>query len=176
MNRLCGLSLILTLLLLGSACSQKNKMDKQITALENEIFSDQEQSVNMEKTAQLVDAYVAFADSYPSDTEAPEHLFNAGNVAMNLLDPEKAITLFDRIMKSYPEFEKIPHCLFLKAFIYENQLNQLGSAEMLYREFLQKYPDHEFTDDAEMSLKNLGKTPEELLEQFQMAATKDDTL
>jgi len=44
---------------------------------------------------------------------------------------------------------------------------------MLYREFLQKYPNHEFADDAELSLKNLGKTPEELLEQFQKTATGD---
>ncbi len=175
MNRLFCLRLFLGIMFLGSSCSEKNKMEKQIATLEKEIFSETEQSVNLDKTAQLVDTYVAFADTWPSEEKAPEYLFNAGNVAMNLLDPEKAITLFDRIMKSYPAYEKIPQCLFLKAFIFENQLNQLGKAEMLYREFLQNYPDHEFADDAELSLKNLGKTPEELLQQFEMTTTMDST-
>ncbi len=175
MNRILCLSLLLAFTFLGTSCSRKNKMEKQITGLEREIFSDTEQSVDLDKTAQLVDAYIAFADAYPENGKTPEYLFNAGNVAMNLLDPEKAITLFDRIMTSYPAYEKIPQCLFLKAFIYENQLNQLGKAEMLYREFLEKYPVHEFADDAELSLKNLGKSPEELLDQFQMATTNDST-
>lgn len=175
MNRIFCLSLMLALMVLGTSCSRENKMEKQIQGLEKEIFSDQEQSVDLDKTAKLVDTYIAYADAYPQNRKAPEYLFNAGNVAMNLLDPQKAITLFDRIMTSYPDYEKIPHCLFLKAFIYENQLNQLGKAEMLYREFLEKHPGHEFADDAELSLKNLGKSPEELLDQFQMTTTSDNT-
>ena len=173
MNRMTYTGLMIMFVLLASSCSEKNKLEKQIASLEKDIFSVTDQTINTEKTAQLVDTYVAFADTYPQDKKAAEYLFNAGNVTMNLLDPKKAIAIFNRIMQSYPDFEKIPHCLFLKAFIYENQLNQLGQAEMLYREFLQKYPGHEFADDAELSLKNLGKTPEELLEQFQKPTTGD---
>ncbi|HOW26373.1 MAG TPA: tetratricopeptide repeat protein [Bacteroidales bacterium] len=173
MKRLAFSGLIMVLIVMATSCSQKGKLDKQIKDLEEEIFSVTDQAINTEKTAQLVDAYIAYADAYPGDKKAPEYLFNAGNVAMNLLDPKKAIAVFDRILQDYPDYERIPHCLFLKAFINENQMNQLGQAEMLYREFLQKYPGHEFADDAELSLKNLGKSPEELLEQFQQAASAD---
>ncbi len=173
MNRLSYLGLVLLLVFFTSSCSQKHKMEKQIAALETDIFSVTDQAINTDKTAQLVDAYIAYADAYPQNKKAVEYLFNAGNLEMNLLDPEKAMAIFDRIMKSYPEYEKVPHCLFLKAFIYENQLHQLGQAEMLYREFLQKYPNHEFADDADLSLRNLGKTPEELLEQFQNISSSD---
>jgi outer membrane protein assembly factor BamD (BamD/ComL family) len=173
MNRLVYYGLLMVFVLLASSCSQKNKLERQITDLEEDIFSVTDQAINTDKTARLVDAYVAYADAYPRDKKSVEYLFNAGNVAMNLLDPKKAISIFDRIMQNYPDYEKIPHCLFLKAFIYENQMNQLGQAEMLYREFLQKYPGHEFADDAELSLKNLGKSPEELLEQFQRSTGAD---
>lgn len=173
MKRLVYTCLMMVIVLLTSSCSEKNKLKKQITGLEKDIFSVKDQTINTEKTAQLVDTYIAYADTYPQDKKAAEYLFNAGNVTMNLLDPKKAIAIFNRIMRNYPDYEKIPHCLFLKAFIYENQLNQLGQAEILYREFLQKYPGHEFADDAELSLKNLGKTPEELLEQFQKPTTGD---
>lgn len=173
MNRLAYSGLLIVFVLLASSCSQKNKLEKQIKDLENDIFSVTDQTINADKTGQLVDAYLAYADAFPGDKKSAEFLFNAGNVAMNLLDPKKAISIFDRIMQNYPDNERFPHCLFLKAFIYENQLNQLGQAEMLYREFLAKYPGHEFADDAELSLKNLGKSPEELLEQFQKAAGAD---
>lgn len=172
MNRLAYSGLLLILVLFVS-CSEQKKMEKKIASLENELFSDETQSIDREKTTQLVDAYVAFADAYPQDTKAVDYLFSAGNVAMNLLDPKKAIAIFDRIIKNYPEFDKVPHCLFLKAYTYENELRQLGQAEMLYHEFLEKYPGHDFADDAELSLKNLGKSPEELIMEFEQRNQSD---
>lgn len=41
------------------------------------------------------------------------------------------------------------------------------NAEKYYKLFLEKYPNNDFTDDAEISLKNLGKTPEQLIEEFE---------
>jgi inosine/xanthosine triphosphate pyrophosphatase family protein len=38
---------------------------------------------------------------------------------------------------------------------------------MIYELFLQKYPDNDFADDARISIENLGKTPEELIKQFE---------
>ena len=89
---------------------------------------------------------------------------------MNLLDPKRSITLFDRIMSDYPDFEKIPHCLFLKGYIYENDLHDLEKAKSLYLVFLEKYPDHEFADDVQISIEHLGKTPEQLIMEFQARA------
>jgi TolA-binding protein len=92
---------------------------------------------------------------------------------MNLLDPNKAIQIFDRILNEYPKFQKIPHCLFLKGFIYENELKNLDKARQIYQEFLMKYPNHEFADDVQISLDNLGKSPEELIKEFQEKAKPD---
>ncbi len=94
-------------------------------------------------------------------------LFQAGDMAMNLNMPKEAVVLFDRIMENYPDFDKAPQCLFLKGYIYENNLGNLNVAKKIYEEFLEKYPDDEFADDAEVSIKNLGKTPEELIKEFE---------
>ena len=75
--------------------------------------------------------------------------------------------LYDEILDDYPDFEKAPTVLFLKAFVYDDQLQDYTNAKKYYELFLEKYPNNEFTDDAEISLKNLGKTPEELIEEFQ---------
>jgi TolA-binding protein len=94
-------------------------------------------------------------------------LFKAGDLAMNLGMGQKAISFFDRILKDYPDFEKVPQSLFLKGYIYENEIGDLNTAKKIYEDFLQKYPDDEFADDAEVSIKNLGKSPEELIKEFE---------
>jgi hypothetical protein len=33
--------------------------------------------------------------------------------------------------------------------------------------FIQTYPDNEFADDAAISIENMGKTPEELIREFE---------
>jgi TolA-binding protein len=57
--------------------------------------------------------------------------------------------------------------MFLKAFVYEDQLHDLNKAKKYYEEFLEKYPDSDFADDARISLQNLGKSPEELIKEFE---------
>jgi TolA-binding protein len=154
---------------------EKRKMEKNIKVMEDSLFSETKGMIEMDKTQTLVDAYLRFADKYPSDTNAPGYLFKAGDISMNLLDPNKAIQIFDRIMAEYPQFEKLPHCLFLKGFIYENELKNLDKARQIYQEFLVKYPNHDFADDVQISLDNLGKSPEDLIKQFQ-EKTKSDSL
>jgi TolA-binding protein len=86
---------------------------------------------------------------------------------MNMRRPQATIALFDRIINEYPDYEKSPSALFLKAFVYEDQLQDLENAKHYYELFLEKYPESEFADDAEVSLQNLGKSPEELIREFE---------
>ncbi len=63
--------------------------------------------------------------------------------------------------------------MFLKGYVYENDLRDLETAKKIYEEFLVKYPDDEFADDAEISIKNLGKSPEELIKEFEEQQQKE---
>ena len=89
---------------------------------------------------------------------------------MNTGRATQAINIYSRIVEQYPDYSKAPEALFLQGYVYENNLGRLDKAKAIYEEFLAKYPDNDFADDAEVSLKYLGKTPEELIEIFQQNA------
>ena len=144
--------------------------------MEDELFADESKMIDRAQANGLIDLYIAYADAYPADNHAAENLFKAGDLAMNLTMPRKAIQVFDRILNDYPNFEKAPQCLFLKGYVYENDLGDLQTAKKIYEEFLVKYPDDEFADDAEISIKNLGKTPEQLIKEFEEQARQEGNI
>ncbi len=115
----------------------------------------------------LADFYQYYAIENENDSLSPEYLFKAADINMNMNQPKRSIICFTILLEKYPYFEKSPTALFLKAFVYENQLLDYVNAEKYYKLFLNQYPDSDFADDAEISLKNMGKTPEELIEEFE---------
>ena len=78
---------------------------------------------------------------------------------MKGLNDTRGTLFFDiaRILK-----EKKP-----KAFVLENQINDYDQAKNTYEVFIEEYPDHPMRDDAEYSIKNMGKSPEELIKEFE---------
>ena len=156
--------------------SPKDKLKSDIKTIEDSLFADETKMIDRKLAKELIDKYVEFADAYPKDPDTPHTLFKAGDLAMNMNMPRKAIELFDRVMNNHPEYEKTPQCLFLKGYIYENDLKDLETAKQIYEDFLVKYPDDEFADDAEISIKNLGKSPEELIREFEEKAKREGAI
>ncbi|MDZ7741781.1 MAG: tetratricopeptide repeat protein [Bacteroidota bacterium] len=157
----------LTAFVLVSCGPSKSDMQQEITQNEEALFAGEAKGIDKGKAALLINSYVQYADAFPEDSMSPDYLFRAADISMNIFESGQAIDLYNRIINNYPEYEKVPQCVFLKAFVYENNLNDLNSAKKYYKEFLAKYPDDEFADDAEMSLQNLGKSPEELIKEFE---------
>lgn len=156
------------MLTIFSACGpSKEKRIIRIADLEKRLFSAEAASFSKEAADSLINMYVEYTDKYPEDSLAPGFLFKAANVTMNNNDPHKAIGFFDRYIEKYPNAPKAPMCLFFKGFIYENMLRDLDKAREIYLMFIEKYPSDEFADDAQMALKNLGKTPEMLIREFE---------
>lgn len=149
-----------------ASCSNgKTKEYKSIISLEEEVYSMK--MVDKEKGTDLIDAYVEYANTYPKDTASVYFLFKAGDIAMNMNMASQAILYYDKVLVMDPDFRKAPESLFLKAFIYENQLGDLVQAKKYYELFLEKYPKHVLAKDAKASLLYLGKSPEELIKMFQ---------
>jgi len=142
-------------------------LNDSIAMLENEIFNPEKDKLDRAKAVELIDLYQKVAKEYPESDSAPEYLFKAGDISINVQNANKTLMIFDEILIDYPDYKKAPTVLFLKAFVYDDQLQDYANAKKYYELFLEKYPDSEFADDAEISLKNLGKTPEELIEEFQ---------
>jgi TolA-binding protein len=159
------LSLVFMGLVIASCSSPQQKMKSEIQEQEKAFYASQPGDANLAEV--LISSYVSYVDDYPSDIDAPEFLFKAADIAMNMNKPQQAIKLFQRIIGDYPDFDKLPQCLFLQGYIYENNLGNLQKAKEIYQEFLEKYPNDEFADDAEVSLQNLGKSPEQLIREFE---------
>ena len=95
-------------------------------------------------------------------------LLRAAGLAKTIENPQKAIELYQRVSESLPAHPKAPTALFMTGFVYENDLNDLVKAKAAYEAFLQKYPnDADFADDAKTALTMLGKSPEEIIKEFE---------
>ena len=168
------LSTALTILILVGCASSNEKFKVEIKHLEDSLYADATKMIDRNLAQNLIDKYVEYADEYPDDAEAAHTLFKAGDLSMNLNMSQQAVQLFDRIMDNYPDYERTPQCLFLKGYIFENDIKDLKTAKQIYEQFLVKYPDDEFADDAEISIKNLGKTPEQLIKEFEEQARREE--
>jgi len=165
---------IVAVALFAGCKSPEKKEIENIGTLEKELFSE-DGKLEPSRVEELIAAYVSFADTYPQDSMAANYLFKAGDVAMNTGRANQAIKFYSRILEQYPNYSKAPEALFLQGYVYENNLGRLDKAKAIYEEFLAKYPDNDFADDAEVSLKYLGKSPEELIEIFQQNANNNPT-
>lgn len=158
-------------IILISACngnSEKKKALGRIEAGEAKIFGDSLATIPDQKTGQeMIQAYADYADSWPADTVSAEFLFKGAEIAMNSNQPGLAMEYYNRILLNYPDFKKRPYCIFLQAFILENQLNQYEQAKARYQEFIDKYPDHVLVKDARASIQNMGKPIEELIREWE---------
>lgn len=166
--------LMLIMVAFVAACTPAIENDAAaIKTAEDELFASEDGFVDKAKILTLVDLYVDYADNYPDDSMAVENLFKGAEFCLNLGEGQRSIDLYNRVMNEYPDFWKVPECMFLKGYVYENYLGDLDMAKAIYTQFLETYPDNEFADDAEISIRNLGKTPEELIQQFEQDAELD---
>lgn len=164
------------IMLLSYACSGEKKeegsgnskevFEQKIKELEATIKSDISLRSNKDHATIALSTYMDYAGRFPDDPKTPGYIFKAAELANGLEKHEQAITNFELLITKYPEYEKVPQALFLQAFIYDNSINDDAKAKIYYEKFLSKYPDHELAKDAKISIEQLGKTDEELIEEF----------
>ncbi len=162
--------LVLFSLILMVSCasnSEKKKVLDRIAASEAKIFGDKNATIPNETIGmEMIQAYTDYANAWPTDTISAEYLFKGAEIAMSMNKSGMAIEYYNRILLSYPDFGKRPYCIFLQAFILENQMNLPEQAKERYQEFIDKYPDHVLAKDAAASINNMGKPLEELIKEW----------
>ncbi|MCC6768759.1 MAG: tetratricopeptide repeat protein [Bacteroidia bacterium] len=107
--------------------------------------------------------YNDFAERFPDDSLAPVFLYKAFEQNQKLGWYDRAIKSADLLISKFPKSDKAAEVLFNKAFIYDEKLNDDVKAGEIYREFIEKYPNHALAADAQYSITFLGMTPEEAL-------------
>ncbi len=162
------LILVVILLAVLSGCGpSREKSVKTITSLETRLFSPAAMGFDKVKADSLLSAYESFMKHFPEDSLTVKIAFKAPNLCMNMGDGTKAIELFDKFIEKYPDNTKTPICMFFKAYIYENQIKNLEKAKEIYLQFIEKYPNDDFAKDARVALQNLGKSPEQMVREFE---------
>ena len=148
-------------------CSQdpKAKIQELEKKMSDENFTLDEKG--NQTAGELLQAYLEYAENHKDAPEAPDYLYKAADLSLNINKSRESLDLYNRIIYQYPDYKKVPECLFLMAYIYENYFQELGKAKEIYESFLSKYPNHDFADDARISIENLGKSPEELIRSFE---------
>jgi len=167
MRKYTLLPFILALTILAGCGPSREKSAKTIVSIENRLFAPSSNGFDKVKADSLLSAYESFIGHFPKDTMSMKYTFKAANLCMNMGNGTKAIELFDKFIEKYPDNPKAAVSMFFKGYIYENQIKNLEKAKEIYLQFIEKYPNNDFTKDARLALKNLGKSPEEMIKEFE---------
>ncbi|MFC1556361.1 tetratricopeptide repeat protein [candidate division KSB1 bacterium] len=91
-----------------------------------------------------------------------EEMYTAAQESYGNGDFIGSVEMYEKLLQEFPESVNQPKSLFMIGFIYANHLQDSENAKTYYTELIERFPDHEFVDDAEFELENLGKDPLEL--------------
>jgi len=167
----------LSALLIFTACgeSREDKLAK-IKDLEARLLSDSTKAKDEVAAYNLQVAYTDFQESFPDDELAPEYLFKAANLGINMGWGEPSIKILEKFIDLFPNHQRAPEALFYEAYVYDNIENNDVKAGEIYRDFLVKYPNHAFAPSADASIKALGKSDEDLIKEFEQMNSKADSI
>jgi outer membrane protein assembly factor BamD (BamD/ComL family) len=163
---------LLTAILIFSGCTdRKTQKAEAINAAENELMHQDSLPVDVDKAGKLVVLYSEFVNDYPDDSLAPGMLFKEAEILMSINKPEKAVSVIDSLIAGYPDCDLLPQAMHLKGFIYDDKLGSTEMARISFEALIKRFPDHELSKNAEAYLKILGKSPEEIIKEFEKMNT-----
>ncbi|MFA7229586.1 MAG: tetratricopeptide repeat protein [Melioribacteraceae bacterium] len=151
-----------TMLLITACSSNKDK----------ELFDSASAKAKAKNYSEALKDYQKIIDEYSSSDQAAEsyfaiaamyHMYQIPNIS-NEESLKKAVSYYHKLFEEFPDNEKAAKALFMAAFIEANDLNQIDKARNSYQAFLSEYPNHELASQAKLEVSNLGKTPEEILQ------------
>ncbi len=150
-----------------SAKVDKAALSKEISTAENALYNVDNFTFDPVKANAVVMGYDKFVKNFPNDPKTPDYLFKSGEIYRSLKKFDKAIASYENICNNHKDFEKAPHSLFLMGFSYENDLKNTDKAKATYQKFLTQHPKHELAKDVKFSLDNLGRSPEDIIKEFE---------
>ncbi len=152
----------------GQKAKEPNRSEllESIQQQENQLFGEIKQNPDLEASKTLKDSYLSFAQSFPKDSLSPELMFRAADLSIYLKQYGEGISIYESILRKYPEYVRAPECMFLTAWVYDEHLRKFDLAKEKYEAFIKAYPESSFREAAEISIKHLGKSPEEIMQEI----------
>ena len=138
-----------------------------LDTLRSNLYNEETNRIEYQVASDFINVAEIQAMLLPASEEAPSYLYEAGKTAGYIRAFPKAVELYEWIYNKYPEHKNAPQALFMMGFTYDNEIGDSEKAKTLYADFISKYPEDDFADDAKFLLDNLGKSDEEIIESFE---------
>lgn len=162
-----NLSFLLLIIVGLIACEPSvTQLSENIDKIENEL--KEMNTLDVEKVESLIAMYQKLIDKVENEKK-PSLLEKKAKYHASLNQYDAALDVYVKIYNDYPAYDKRGEALFMQAFIYEVNQNDLPKAEALYQQYLNEFPEGDFAKDAQFSIDNLYLSPEELIQKFKEA-------
>ncbi len=127
-------------------------------------------ATNLQKDVaeRAINAFNLYASECGNDSLAPVYLLKAGQVAQSIGNYKQAEILLKKCCDTFPNFRNRGAALFVLAQLYDdvNMLNNEAEAKKIYEDIIKTYTKSAWERDAKASIQNLGKTDEQLIQEF----------
>ncbi len=165
-----GFYVLMFVVLIGGSCGNSSNQDVvKIKAAEAKLRSaPANQRMDETIANEAIQSYTEYADKHKGDSASAGYLFLAADIMRGIGKSKECLPIYERILKEHPNYSKAATCLFLIGFTYDNDLKNLEKAKEVYQQFLIKYPSHELVKDVQFSLDHLGKSPEDIIKEFEL--------
>jgi tetratricopeptide (TPR) repeat protein len=152
--------------LFGSCVNAQKKALDRVLELESKLMAVQDASANVDLAKEVLVAYSDFLKAYPDAESNPEILFKSGEVFKGLGQYLQAAQAFYKVHYNFPNSKLAPLAIFQQADCFE-VLEQRLTAKNTYEEFIERYPNHPYVEQAKGMIQLLHFSDEELINQFQ---------
>jgi len=168
---------VLLVALIGFSCTnQRQQKIDLINAAENELMTSATEPIDNAKAAELASLYAQFVTEFPKDSISDKLLFKEAEILMNINRPKEAVAVIDSLIANYSESRLLPQAMHLKGFIYDDKIHSPEMAKISFEALIKRFPEHELSKNAADYIKILGKTPEEVIKEFERRQQKADSL
>lgn len=127
-------------------------------------------ALTLDKTVatKAINDFNAYASVCKNDSLAPVFLVKAGQVAQAIGDFNQAQAMLNKCVNGYTQFKNRGAALFMLAQLYDDpkMLNNEEEAKKIYEQILSEYSTTSYATDARAAIQNLGKTDEQLIQEF----------
>lgn len=125
-------------------------------------------TMNKADAEKALSAFNQFASFCRKDSLAPVFLLKGGQVARSIENYTQAQAMLKQCADDYPDFKNRGAALFLSAQLYDevSMLNNEEEAKKLYQQIIKEYPKSPYAGDSKACLNNLGKSDEQLIQEF----------
>ena len=147
--------------------TEREKIISQIDSIGKIMFDKKNMTLDKNLADKGILACKDFVKKYPADSLSPEFLFRMADLQRAVNDNRNAIVSLAEICNKYPDYKKVPDCLFLQGYYYQEFFKDTISAKTFYQELIAKYPTHAFVDDAKAMMSMFGKSEEEIIKGFE---------